>query len=224
MGIVGYHGGSVMVHLGRPLEQHPVTRASFEAALFRSGEYELVETATYGDVDLPWSDPSTFERERPSELAGPWRWHDADRLVEGITWGGNLEVLSWIAMAGTELREPAAYAGAILLIETSEEMPRAEEVYRVLRSFGERGLLAQFAGVLVGRAKAWSFEQPLVGDDKEAYRHDQREAVLRALGEYARRPVVVFDVDFGHTEPQLVIPFGGHMRIDGVRRRITVSL
>ena len=35
--------------------------------------------------------------------------------------------------------------------------------------------------------------------------------------------MIVFDVDFGHTDPQLVIPYGGLVRVDGPARRITVT-
>jgi muramoyltetrapeptide carboxypeptidase LdcA involved in peptidoglycan recycling len=87
---------------------------------------------------------------------------------------------------------------------------------------GERGLLAQFAGVLVGRPKAWSFARRASAEEKEVYRREQREAATRALSEYAADVPVVFDVDFGHTDPQLVIPVGGTIRIDGPARRITV--
>jgi muramoyltetrapeptide carboxypeptidase LdcA involved in peptidoglycan recycling len=180
-GIVGYHGGSVMYHLGRPTALHSVTRASFEAALFEGGDYLLHEPQSYGDVDLSWSDPLTFERERPSEPAEPWTWLNADQVVDGITWGGNLEVLSWLAMADIGFQAPDAYAGCVLMIETSEEMPSASDVYRVLRSFGERGVLGQFAAVLVGRAKAWSFARPLEAEEKDAYRRAQREAVIQAF-------------------------------------------
>ena len=38
---------------------------------------------------------------------------------------------------------------------------------------------------------------------------------------YGRLPVV-FNVDFGHTDPQVVIPAGGWVRLDGRERRITV--
>jgi hypothetical protein len=37
LGIVGYHGGSVMVEFGRPAKMHPVTAASLRAALFTPG-------------------------------------------------------------------------------------------------------------------------------------------------------------------------------------------
>jgi hypothetical protein len=52
---------------------------------------------------------------------------------------------------------------------------------------------------------------------------DQRQAVLRALSEYAPDMLAVFDVDLGHTDPQLVIPYGGTVTVDGPARRITVA-
>ena len=111
-GIVGYYGGSVMFHLGRPLTLHPLSRASFEAALFTSGDCVHVEPSIYGDVDLSWSGPKTFEDERASEPAQPWTWRKADRVVEGITWGGNLQILSCLAMAALEIQPPDAHAAA----------------------------------------------------------------------------------------------------------------
>jgi muramoyltetrapeptide carboxypeptidase LdcA involved in peptidoglycan recycling len=89
-GVVSYHGGSVMVHLGRPGELHPLTRASLRAALFTSGEYELSAPTSFSDEELGWdsSDRSATPATRP---AGEWIWRRADRVVTGRTWGGNLE-------------------------------------------------------------------------------------------------------------------------------------
>jgi muramoyltetrapeptide carboxypeptidase LdcA involved in peptidoglycan recycling len=221
-GIVGYYGSSVMFHLGRPGRLHPVSTASLRAALFTSGKFTLPEPTESGDVDLSWSDPATFERERPTEPAAPWTWVRADRIVEGTGWGGCLDVLTWMAMANVEIRDADSYRGCILFIETSEEMPSATDVYRWLRSFGERGLLRQFPALLVGRAKAWSFARPLDTEAKEAFRREQRDAVTHAFDEYGRAPLIVFDVDFGHTDPQLILPVGGTIRIDGPSRRIAV--
>jgi muramoyltetrapeptide carboxypeptidase LdcA involved in peptidoglycan recycling len=223
LGIVGYHGGSVMVELGRPGAMHPLTVQSLRCALFGSGEYELTPAPESGDVGRPWHDPQTFTAEPELRPAGGWRWHRPDRVVEGAGWGGNLEILSWLLMADREIRPVGAYRGCVLFLETSEEMPAAAEVYRILRNMGERGLLQQFPALLMGRAKAWSFEQPLSPDAGARYRHEQQEAVVRALEEYAPHTTAVFDVDFGHTDPQLVIPCGGRIRVDGPARRITVT-
>ncbi|MGW6983976.1 S66 family peptidase [Streptomyces sp. NPDC054932] len=223
LGIVGYHGGSVMVEFGRPGAMHPSTAASLRAALFTHGEYELTAASTYGDVNGPWEDPHTFASEPHMEPADGWSWHNGDQVVEGIGWGGNLEIISWMLMADRELQPVDSHAGNVLFLETSEEMPRAEEVYRILRSMGERGLLQQFPALLMGRAKSWSFEKRLDAADKAHFRLQQREAVLRVLREYAPDTMVVFDVDLGHTDPQLVVPVGGRIRVDGPARRIVVT-
>lgn len=223
LGLVGYHGSSVMVELGRPGALHPLTAASLRAALFTSGEYEVTAASASGDVNGPWDDPRTFDAEPELESAGGWTWHHADRVVEGNGWGGNLEIISWLLMADRIVRPVEGYAGGVLFLETSEDMPRSQDVYWILRAMGERGLLRQFPALLMGRAKSWSFEKRHDAGERERYRREQREAVLRALGEYAPDTMAVFDVDLGHTDPQIVIPVGGRIRVDGPARRIFVT-
>jgi muramoyltetrapeptide carboxypeptidase LdcA involved in peptidoglycan recycling len=223
LGMVGYHGGSVMVEFGRPQSMHPVTADSLRAALFGSGDYELRPVRQYGDEDRDWADPATFDAAPAMRPCGGWIWHHADQVAHGPGWGGCLEVLSWLLMADRCIGPAVAYEGGVLFVETSEEMPSADEVYRILRSMGERGLLGQFAAVLVGRAKACSLGHPTSPHQRDAYQCRQRESVLRALREYAPRTMAVFDVDFGHTDPQIVLPYGGLIRVDGPARRITVS-
>ena len=43
------------------------------------------------------------------------------------------------------------------------------------------------------------------------------------MAEYAPHAVVVFDLDIGHTDPQLIVPYGGQVRIDPTARRISVQ-
>ncbi|GAA2148452.1 LD-carboxypeptidase [Kitasatospora kazusensis] len=222
LGIVGYHGASVMTQFGRPGAMHPLTEASARAALFTSGEFELTPSPETNDVERRWEDPETFESAPVMEPAGGWSWHNADRVVEGAAWGGCVEVLAQLLMADREIRPADEYAGGVLFLETSEMLPGAEEVYRVLRSMGERGLLRQFPALLMGRARAWSFDKPNDAAGRERYRAGQRAAVLRALAEYAPDTMAVFDVDLGHTDPQVVIPYGGLVRVDGPARRIAV--
>jgi muramoyltetrapeptide carboxypeptidase LdcA involved in peptidoglycan recycling len=222
-GMVAYHGGSVMVEFGRPGALHPLTAASLRAALFSSGPFELTEPKDTRTEDRTWEEPSTFEVEPDTEPADAWTWHHASHVVEGRAWGGNLEILSWLMMADREILPAEQYAGRVLFLETSEELPRANEVYRILRNMGERGLLRQFSALLMGRAKAWSFQARHDASQRAAYRGDQRTAVLRALSEYAPDMPAVFDVDLGHTDPQVVIPFGGMVKVDGPARRITVT-
>ncbi|MGW8061245.1 S66 family peptidase [Streptomyces ziwulingensis] len=223
-GIVGYHGASVMVELGRPGALHPRTADSLRAALFTSGPYELRPAERWNDINRDWADPATFDEEPGSRPGAGWSWVNAERVVEGRSWGGCLEILGRLLMADREIaRDPAEYEGGVLLLETSEDMPSATEVFRTLRSMGERGLLRRFSALLMARPKTWSFERPNSPEEGARYAAEQRDAVLRAMRAYAPGATIVFDVDFGHTDPQLVIPYGGTVRVDGPARRITVT-
>ncbi|MGC9538615.1 S66 family peptidase [Streptomyces sp. UG1] len=223
-GIVGYHGVSVMCELGRPGAMNRQTADSLRAALFTSGEYELRPAERWNDINGDWADPATFDAEPEMRPADGWTWLNADRVVEGRSWGGCLEIVGWLLMADREIaRDLSEYDGGVLLLETSEDMPSADEVFRTLRNMGERGLLQRFSALLMGRARTWSLVRPNSPEEAARYAAEQREAVLRAMRAYAPDTPIVFDVDFGHTDPQLVIPYGGTVRVDGPARRITVT-
>ncbi|HEX5569437.1 MAG TPA: S66 peptidase family protein [Streptomyces sp.] len=221
LGIVSYHGGSVMVHLGRGGALHPVSTDSLRTALFTPGWYELAPSPDYGDEPGDWNDPSSLDRPPAMFPASGWSWHGPQTLVEAPVWGGCLEILHWM-LAADRVGPAAAYDGYAFLMETSEEMPSDAEVYRMLRNLGERGLLAGFPAVLVGRPKAWSFERRNTPEQKRAYVEAQHAAVLRAFAEYNPEAVIVFDLDIGHTDPNQVIPYGGLARVNAVEQTISV--
>ena len=222
LGIASFHGGSTMVHLGRGGATHPVSVASLRAALFSSDEVQLTPVESFSEDPIGWDTPAALTDAPPQRPSAGWWWHRAERVAEGPTWGGNLEVLHWNLATGRWIRPAEDYGGCILLLETSEEMPSATDVFRMLRNLGERGLLGGFPAVVVGRPKAWHLGRPTGDEERAAYAAEQREAILRALDRYAAQAMAVFDVDIGHTDPQWVVPYGGTMRIDGPARTIHV--
>jgi len=113
--------------------------------------------------------------------------------VTGRTWGGNLEIVHWNLAANRWIQPVDRYAGCVLLLATSEELPTATAVYRMLRNVGERGLLGQFPAVVVGLAKA-SKLRATVSDRADDLPHEPHQAILRALAEYTPTAMVVFGV------------------------------
>jgi muramoyltetrapeptide carboxypeptidase LdcA involved in peptidoglycan recycling len=222
LGVVSYHGGAVMVEFARGSSVHPITRQSLEQALFTEGAYALEQPDKYSDEDRDWSDPEALAAAPLMIPAEPWSWYGPSARIVGRAWGGSLEVVDFHLRASRYLLPMESYEGKVLLLETSEELPAASYVYRVLMGMGERRLLQQFAAILWARPKAWSFEQPNTLPERIAYVETQREAVLAALAEYHPDALLVFGVDFGHTDPQYVIPSGGEVTVDATERRIEV--
>ena len=219
-GLAGYHGGSTIMHLGRGAETHPISIGSLRAALFDSGEVEITAVDEFAEDEFDWLAPERLTDLPPMLPSSGFVWHQPERVVSGPTWGGNLEILGWTLAVSRWMRPVGHYAGCVLLLETSEEMPSADEVYRTLRNMGERGLLEQFHALLMARPKASFIHAPRAPEQRVRYREEQRAAVLRAFGEYNPDAMIVFDVDFGHTDPQWVLPYGGRMTVDGPARRI----
>jgi muramoyltetrapeptide carboxypeptidase LdcA involved in peptidoglycan recycling len=206
------------VQLARPSGMHPVTEQSLRAALLTTGPWQVPDPTDFGDTDGDWAG-GDLTTPPPMIPAEPWTWHGPDEPARGRLWGGNLEILSWILGAG---RVAEDHHGEVLLVETSEEMPSAEEVYRMLMVMGERGLLQQFAGLVVARPKAWNLERP-TDQDRKAYTDDQRAAVVRALEEYVPDAPAVIGVDCGHGDPMVVMPIGGEVVLEPAEGRLTVT-
>jgi muramoyltetrapeptide carboxypeptidase LdcA involved in peptidoglycan recycling len=221
LGLPAFHGGSVMVQFGRGGAMHPDTERSLRAALFTPGDFDLTPAEAWTDHDRDWGEPQHVETEPPLFPGTGWTW-SGSQPVSGRLWGGCLEILDWQLAVGRWMLPVSSYDG-ILFLETSEELPTAEQVYRILRNLGERGLLERFDAVLWARPKSWSLTQHLTPEESVAYVIGQYLAVDRALAEYNPSAVVVKGLDIGHTDPQQVLPYGGQARVDPATNRITVT-
>jgi len=221
LGLPGYYGGSVMVQFGRGGAMHPDTERALRAAIFGGGEFELTPAAGWTDVDHDWSVPANLETEPPLFPGTGWTW-SGTREVTGKLWGGCIEILDW-QLAANRWMLPTESYGGVLFGETSEELPSSEHVYWMLRNLGERGLLERFDAVLWGRPKSRALDRTMTPEQSVAYVADQYIAVDRALAEYNPDAVVVKGLDIGHTDPMLVLPYGGPVRVDPAAQRITVT-
>ena len=224
-GVAGFHGGSTMVHMGRPGGLHPISAHSLRTALF-GGDLRITPAEAFSEDEVRWDTVTpqsvdAADAAAPTVPGGDFDWHQPTSVLTAPTWGGNLEILHWTLAASRWIRPVADYAGCILLLETSEEMPSATDVFRMLRNMGERGLLQQFPAVVVGRPKSAHLDAPRTPEKRERYRAEQKEAVLASFAAYNPEAMLVFGVDIGHTDPQWVLPYGGLLTVDGPGRAIT---
>jgi len=223
-GIGSVYGGSTMVHVGPGPQIEPYHLPYLRAALF-GGEVELHAPERTWDVGLAWDRPEALVDMPASLPAEPWTWAGPQRSVTGPVWGGCLEIVEWTMAVGRWMGPLEDYQGCVLALELSEERPPPDEAYRLLRNLGERGILGVASALLWGRPPVHGLdEDPVTEGDAAAKRAQYREAVLRAVGEYADDLPVVMDVDFGHTSPQLVLPYGGEVTVDAEQRRLTARL
>ena len=219
-GVGGFYGGSTQVHLGAGPGIDDVHLASLRAALLTGGPLTVTEPGQSEDFGTDWLDPRALVEHGEREAVEPWSWAGPARCVTGRTWGGCLEVIDQLALAG---RHPDALDGAILLVETSEELPPATTVARWLRALGERGVLAAVAGVVVARPPVSTPDRRPAPDVRAGLRAAQRDAVVEQVTRYNRDAVICVGVPFGHTRPQWILPYGGELTLDGTTRTVVAS-
>jgi muramoyltetrapeptide carboxypeptidase LdcA involved in peptidoglycan recycling len=220
-GVAGFYGGSTQVHLGPGPGVDPCHEASLRAALLTGGLLEVTEPGESEDFGVDWQDPAaltSFGERHPTE---PWTWAGPSRRVTGPTWGGCIEVVMWLLAAGRFPSDPSVLEGAVLLVETSEELPPAREVGWMIRVLGERGVLDAVGAVLVARAAASSLDRQVpTAAQRRAHREAQRDVVVDVVARYNPEAVVCVGPPFGHTRPQWILPYGGLVTVDGVEQRV----
>jgi muramoyltetrapeptide carboxypeptidase LdcA involved in peptidoglycan recycling len=219
-GVASFYGGSSQVHLGPGPGVDDVHARSLRAALITGGTLEITDPGESEDVGVDWGEPRALNSFGEREPTEPWSWHGRARSVTGRTWGGCVEVIEWILTAGRFPFDPDVLEGGVLIIETSEELLPARNIGWIVRSLGERGVLAAVDAVLVARPPVSGFSRRPSAGERARLRAEQRDVVVELVGRYNPEAVVCVGIPFGHTRPQWIIPHGGAITVDGATRRV----
>ena len=218
-GIPSYYGGALFTQFAMIGGIDSFTKEYLSRALFEEGERELLSSLFRNDVSVNWNDPDSVNGALAFEKDDGWYW-DATADGEGITWGGCVESIDELLRHNVEIPTLENFKKIILVLETSEELPEASYIRRVIRALGERGYLEHVQGVLVGRAKAWEFGDQKSPEERATYRQAQRDVIASTVRAYNSAVPIVQNLDFGHTNPQMPLPYGKTVRILSSEKRI----
>ncbi len=219
LGIPSYYGGAIMTQFAFQQGMIPQTIESINHALFDIGEYEVICSTEYNDEGLEWADKDNLKNKRMMEPNRGWFW-DGKTDVEGVLWGGCVESLIAQFTVGKYLPKDEELENCVLYLETSEEIPDPWVLAYLLYGFGERGWLDKFNAVFVGRPKAWNSDKQKTLQEKIDYTTEQNQIILKTIREYSKTIPVIQNLDFGHTDPQIIVPSGNKARISSSQQKI----
>lgn len=222
LGIPSYYGGCVMTQFAMQREMMALTVTSLNKALFDGGVLETSGSDTYNDIGLDWADKASLDGSRLMEKNDGLFW-DGIEEVDGLLWGGCME--SMIAQCTAEKYLPKAedMTGKILFLESAENIPPHWVIRYLLVGLGERGWFDRLNGVMVGRPKVWDFSQQNTTEQKAEYRTAQRDTIISVIREYNKTIPIVQNVDFGHTDPQIILPIGRRAVLSPVTNTIKLD-
>ena len=205
-GLVTFNGPAVMAGLAQAAHL-PGLEAHIRSLLFEPTDSYDYRPFGYRAGDYPsW-------QSQPGDLVGEitpdpgWRWLQGTEAASGRLTGGCIEVLAM--MVGTpHWPAPEFFAGGILFLETSEEVPTPSQVGYWLRNYGAQGILSSISGLVFGRPRGYSAEMVAELD----------AVVLQQLAEWgATRIPVLAGADVGHIDPQWVMPHNVLAELDPLR-------
>ncbi|MDR0727015.1 MAG: LD-carboxypeptidase, partial [Rickettsiales bacterium] len=168
-----------------------------------------------------WDDKNDIYRERTP--ASGWKYIQGNKKTQGRLVGGCMEVLGMIN--GTSLWPIVdEWKDTILFVETSEDMLPLDIFVYFLRNLGAQGILNNLNGILLGRPGG-SFKKDQVAE-KEAWlekyaKYDKY--LLQICKEYGCTDIpIVTHMDFGHTVPQMLLPYGVLTEIDPINKTVSI--
>lgn len=222
LGIPSYYGGCVLTQYAFEQGMQDLTLEYLKHAFFDTGEFELMRSPEYNDITNDWHKEESLKAPRPMEENEQWYW-DGSKDAQGILWGGCLE--SMVVQSATQIYMPKNedLDGTILFIESADGNTLPWIAEYVLTGFGERGWFDKFQAVLIGRPKSWELDLQIGPEQKAKYRKEQRDMILKVVRVYNADIPVIQNLDFGHTDPQAVLPKGGKVRIVSGENKIYLT-
>lgn len=206
-GIRSYYGPSVMTGFAENCGIFPYLVDSIRRTLFSSSEIGVIkESAGWTVEHLEWSEAKNQDIKRKLNPPLPWNYLQGDHVVEGHLIGGCADVLEMLK--GTPYwPSEEMWSGGILFLENSEDAISPAQFRYWLRNYGTMGVLNLIKGIL--------FSRP--GGNIPVDKFGEYDAVLQKIvnEEFGRKDLpIVTRMDFGHTDPMFVIPYGAQARLD----------
>lgn len=207
-----YYGPAVLVEFGENVAMHSYTKQSVLATLFTSKKIGEIKASTHWtNEDLPWE-----EQHKNTKLGEALNqghlYLQGEGLHRGPLIGGCIDVLEMIK--GTFIWPSLdVFDGAVLFLETSEEQPSPSYLKYWLRGYGAMGVFDRIHGLIIGKPNG------------EKYFKEYQEIILKVVKEEYHQSAIpiVYNLNFGHTSPMTVIPYGAVMTIDCDKKTLIID-
>jgi muramoyltetrapeptide carboxypeptidase LdcA involved in peptidoglycan recycling len=206
LGLVTFNGPSVMAGFSQWNFLPNDYQKHVRQLLFENQEvYEYKAYSEFSNGYLNWSDVTDESGVKMPEKNIGWTWLQGKGKIYGNLFGGCIEVLEM--MKNTKFWPTNDFwKDKILFLETSEDKPTPDQVRFMLRNYGMQGIFDKISALLIGRARDYSDEEKKI----------LNETVLNVVRLEFKNDIlpIITNMDFGHTDPQWILPLGIKAEID----------
>ena len=200
-GLSSFYGPSILAEFAENIQVFDYTKKWVQKNLFDSQPIgQVAPSDVWTSERIEWLQSNQGIAKKMERNSG-YELLQGSGSVCGRLVGGCIEVLEF--MKGTDLWNPGYFDDAILFLETSEDMPDPVHVERCLRNYGAQGILQKVKGILWGKPC------------HHKYYEEYKTAISKVVkGELGLDTPVLYNVNFGHTEPKICLPYGALAEIN----------
>ena len=210
-GVVSYYGPSLMRDFAEYVDMFDYTENAVRELLFEAKEnYEIKKCDYWINEDIDWCEENSNKTLEKLKDEKGYEVIQGKGKVKGKLLGGCLDAFP--IYVGTEVWPSLEeWKDKILFLETSEDKPDPLFLYFYFLNLGAQGILNAAKGIIIGKPK------------NEAYYEEYKEVYRKVLKEYSREDMpVLYNVNFGHSAPIGIIPYGIECELDVDNKKITL--
>lgn len=222
LGLVTFYGPCVLVDLAElDKDMLPYTKEYFEKLFKYEPNYEIKSSPIwYYDRESYGEEQVGKPRKSNKEIHG-FEVLNGSGKVTGKLYGGCIESLYDAHVGERYGNENEIYTKynilptieewkeKILFVETSEEKIKPEKLEIILKYFKDAKILETVKGIIVGK--------PV---DEEYY--EEYKEVYKKIFKDINTPVL-YNVNFGHSVPRCILPYGIQATVDYDNKKITID-
>lgn len=210
-GIISYYGPCLMCDFANYVDMYDYTENAIRELLFGAKQnYEIKKCDYWTNEYIEWCEENINKQKTKLKDEKGYEVIQGIGKVTGKLLGGCLDAFP--LYNGTEVwPKLEEWKDKVLFLETSEDMPEPQYVTWYLRNLGAQGIFNVAKGIIVGKPQS------------EKYYEEYKEVYRKVLKEFGREDMpVLYNVNFGHSEPIGIIPYGIECELDIDNKKITL--
>jgi muramoyltetrapeptide carboxypeptidase LdcA involved in peptidoglycan recycling len=209
-GISSFYGPAILTDFAENVKMDPYTINMVNRTLFSNemiGEIQPAKEWTSERIE--WIEENKNRRRAMRQNVG-YQILQGSGVAQGHLIGGCIEVLEFAK--GTVLwPEKKYWNDSILFFETSEEKPEPNNIKYWLRNYAIQGILHKANGIIFGKPQ------------DEKYYEEYKVEIQKVMKEFNLEDLpILYNLNFGHTEPKFILPYGARAEINCDKKTFTI--
>ncbi|MBT2737511.1 S66 peptidase family protein [Bacillus sp. ISL-7] len=209
-GISSFYGPAILTDFAENVEMDPYTINMVNRTLFSNEMIGEIQPAKeWTSERLEWIEENKNRRRAMRQNVG-YQILQGSGVAQGHLIGGCIEVLEFAK--GTVLwPEKKYWNDSILFFETSEEKPEPNNIKYWLRNYAIQGILQKANGIIFGKPQ------------DEKYYEEYKVEIQKVMKEFNLEDLpILYNLNFGHTEPKFILPYGARAEINCDKKTFTI--